>query len=92
MDLTGWRKPRRSRGTAAHPDFLFSLDTLANIALSQGDLTTMEIENPVIRLNADLEWSVFFRHGLLAASHGAREAGTFFDEARHVGQRLQVKC
>src|SRR6266850_3717654 len=79
-------------GLRLHPDFLFLHDTLANIALAQGDLTTMESEESRSKTEPDLEWSVFFRHGDLAASHGQlREAGDFFEEARQVGQRLQVK-
>jgi len=79
-------------GLRLHPDFLFLHDTLANIALAQGDLTTMESEESRSKAEPDLEWSVFFRHGDIAASHGQlREAGDFFEEARQVGQRLQVK-
>src|SRR5467141_3683160 len=79
-------------GLRLHPDFLFLHDTLAKIALAQGDLTTMESEESRSKAEPDLEWSVFFRHGDIAASHGQlREAGDFFEEARQVGQRLQVK-
>jgi len=52
----------------------------------------MESEESRSKAEPDLEWSVFFRHGDIAASHGQlREAGDFFEEARQVGQRLQVK-
>jgi len=41
-------------GLRLHPDFLFLHDTLANIALAQGDLTTMESEESRSKAEPDL--------------------------------------
>jgi len=79
-------------GLRLHPDFVFLHDTLATIALAQGDLATMEREESLSKAQPDLEWSVFFRHGDMAASHGQlRQAEDFYEKARQVGQRVQVK-
>ena len=67
-------------------------DTLATIAPAQGDLAGMEREEALARSQPDLEWSAFFRHGEIAASHGQlRQAEDFYEKARQVGQRVQVK-
>jgi eukaryotic-like serine/threonine-protein kinase len=80
------------QGLQLHPEFLALHDILATIALAQGDLATMEREESLSKAQPDLEWSVFFRHGDIAASHGQfRQAEDFYDKARQVGQRVQVK-
>ena len=80
------------QGLQLHPEFLSLHDTLATIALAQGDLATMESEESLSKAQPDLEWSVFFRHGDIAASHGQlRQAEDFYEKARQVGQRVQVK-
>jgi tetratricopeptide (TPR) repeat protein len=39
-----------------------------------------------------LEWAAFFRHGDIAAGHGQlRQAEDFYEKARQVAQRVQVK-
>jgi eukaryotic-like serine/threonine-protein kinase len=79
-------------GLRVHPDFLFLHDTLANIALAQGDLATMAHEESLAKAQPDLEWGVFYRHGDIAASHGQlHQAEDFYEKARQVGQRVQVK-
>jgi eukaryotic-like serine/threonine-protein kinase len=79
-------------GLRLHPDFLFLHDTLANIALAQGDLATMEREEALAKVQPDLEWGVFYRHGELVASHGQlHQAGDFYEKARQVGKRVQIK-
>jgi len=80
------------QGLQLHPDFAFLHDTLATIALAQGDLATMESEESLAKAQPDLEWGVYFRHGDLAASHGQfRQAEDFYEKARQVGKRVQVK-
>ncbi len=80
------------QGLRRHPEFVFLHDTLATIALAQGDLATMGKEDSLCKAQPDLEWAVFFRHGDLAASHGQlRQAEEFYEKVRQVGQRLQVK-
>jgi serine/threonine protein kinase/tetratricopeptide (TPR) repeat protein len=79
-------------GLRLHPDFLFLHDALANIALAQGDLATMEREEALAKAQPDLVWAAFYRHGDIAASHGQlRLAEDFYEKARQVGQRVQIK-
>jgi len=79
-------------GLRLHPDFLYLHDVLANIALAQGDLATMEREEVLAKAQPDLEWGVFYRHGDIAASHGQLLlAEDFYEKARQVGQRVQIK-
>jgi eukaryotic-like serine/threonine-protein kinase len=79
-------------GLRLHPDFVFLHDTLATIALAQGDFAGMESEESLSKAQPDLEWSVFYRHGDIAAAHGQfRQAEDFYEKARQVGQRVQVK-
>jgi len=67
-------------------------DTLASIALAQGDLATMEKEEALVHDQPDLELGVNFRHGDMAASHGKlRQAKDSFEKARQLAQRLQLK-
>jgi eukaryotic-like serine/threonine-protein kinase len=81
-----------NEGLRLHPDFTYLHDTLANIALAQGDLAAMEREEALAKTQPDLEWSAFFRHGDMAASHGQlHQAEDFFERARQVGQRVQIK-
>jgi eukaryotic-like serine/threonine-protein kinase len=81
-----------SEGLRLHSDFLSLRDALANIALAQGDLAAMEREETLAKVQPDLEWSVYFRHGEIAASHGQlRQAEDFYEKARQVGQRVQIK-
>jgi serine/threonine protein kinase/tetratricopeptide (TPR) repeat protein len=79
-------------GLRLHPDFLFLHDTLATIALAQGDSAAMEREESLAKAQPDLEWGVFYRHGEIAASHGQlHRAEDFYEKARQVGQNVQVK-
>ncbi len=81
-----------SEGLRLHPDFMFLHDTLATIALAQGDLAAMEREEALAKVQPDLEWSVYYRHGDLATAHGQiRQAQDFYDKARQVGERVQIK-
>jgi tetratricopeptide (TPR) repeat protein len=79
-------------GLRLHPEFVSLHDILASVALAQGDLATMESEESLGKAQPDLEWTVFVRHGDIAASHGQfRKAEDFYEKARQVGQRIQVK-
>ncbi|HXY50518.1 MAG TPA: protein kinase [Terriglobales bacterium] len=80
------------QGLRLHPTFLFLHDLMANIALAEGDLAAMEKEEALAKAQPDLEFSVYFRHGDIAASRGKlRQAGDFYEQAREVAQRLQFK-
>jgi serine/threonine protein kinase/tetratricopeptide (TPR) repeat protein len=81
-----------NQGLRLHSEFLSLHDTLANIALAQGDLATMEKEESLGKAQPDLEWAAYYRHGDIAASHGhVRQAEEFYEKARQVGERVQVK-
>jgi eukaryotic-like serine/threonine-protein kinase len=81
-----------NEGLRLHPDFLSLRDILANIALAQGDLAAMEREETLAKVQPDLEWGVYFRHGEIAASHGQlHQAEDFYEKARQVGKRVEIK-
>jgi serine/threonine protein kinase/tetratricopeptide (TPR) repeat protein len=81
-----------NQGLRLHSEFMALHDTLANIALAQGDLATMEKEESLGKAQPDLEWAAYYRHGDIAASHGhVRQAEEFYEKARQVGERVQVK-
>ena len=82
-----------NEGLRLHPDFLSLRDILANIALAQGDLAAMEREETLAKVQPDLEWSVYFRHAEIAASHGQlHQAEDFYDKARQFGKRLRSRA
>jgi len=67
-------------------------DILATVALAENDLTAIEKEESLAKAQPDLEWSAYFRHGDIAASHGQlRQAEEFYEKASQVGKRVQVK-
>jgi len=79
-------------GLRRHPEFTTLHDSLADIALAQGDLATMESEEGLSKAKPEFEISIFFRHGNIAASHGQlRRAADFYEEAWQGGRRLQSK-
>jgi eukaryotic-like serine/threonine-protein kinase len=79
-------------GLRLHPDFAVLHDTLAIIALAQGDLTSMENEESLGKTQPDIEAYALYRHGDIAASHGQlRQAVGFYEKSSQVGQRIQVK-
>ncbi len=81
-----------TEGLRLHSDFLSLHDTLATIALAQGDLAAMEREEALAKTQPDLEWSAYFRHGEIAASHGQlHQAEDFYEKARQVGKRVEIK-
>ncbi|MGA8216578.1 MAG: tetratricopeptide repeat protein [Candidatus Sulfotelmatobacter sp.] len=81
-----------NEGLRLHPDFVLLHDTLAIVAVAEGDLATMKHEESMGKAQPDLEWSARYRDGELAASHGQlRRAAEFYEKATQVGQRLQVK-
>jgi serine/threonine protein kinase/tetratricopeptide (TPR) repeat protein len=81
-----------NEGLRLHPDFLSLRDILANIALAQGDHAAMEREEALAKVQPDLEWSLYFRHGEIAASHGQLHlAEDFYEKARQVGKRVEIK-
>jgi tetratricopeptide (TPR) repeat protein len=81
-----------NEGLRIHPEFMALHDTLATIALAQGDLAAMEREEDLAKTQPDLEWGAYFRHGEIAASHGRmRQAEEYYEKARQVGHRVQIK-
>jgi eukaryotic-like serine/threonine-protein kinase len=81
-----------NEGLRLHPEFTGLHDMLAAIALAQGDLAAMEREEALGKTQPDLEWSAFYRHGDIAASHGQiHQAEDFYDKARQISQRVQIK-
>ena len=85
-------KAMATEGLRLHPEFMFLHDTLATVALAQGDLAAMEREEALAKVQPDLEWSMYYRHGDIATAHGQlRQAQDFYDKARQVGQRVQIK-
>ncbi len=81
-----------NQGLKLHPEFMSLHDLLANVALAQNDLATMEKEEALCKAQPDLEYSAYSRHGDLAASHGQlQKAEEFYAKAGQVGKRIQVK-
>jgi tetratricopeptide (TPR) repeat protein len=81
-----------NQGLRLHPEFMSLHDILATIALAENDLAAMEKEESLAKMQPDLEWSAYFRHGDIAASHGQlRQAEEFYEKASQVGKRVQVK-
>jgi len=79
-------------GLQRNPGFTSLHEALAIIALAQGDLATSEKEEAFVHAQPDLEFNVNFRHGDIAASHGQlRQANNFYEKARQLAQRLQLK-
>jgi serine/threonine protein kinase/tetratricopeptide (TPR) repeat protein len=79
-------------GLRRHPEFITLHDSLADIALAEGDLATMESEESFSKAQPEWEIGVFFRHGDIAASHGQlHQAADFYEKARQAGRRLQSK-
>ena len=97
VDYMGLNRPEEAKaiaksGLQRNPAFTFLHDILANIALAQGDLATMEKEEALLHDQPDLEFGVSFRHGDMAASHGQlRQANDFYEKARQLAQRIQLK-
>jgi len=85
-------KTGANQGLRLHPEFMSLHDILANIALAQDDLSTMEREESLAKSQPDLEWAAYYRHGDIAALHGQlRQAEELYEKARQVGERVQVK-
>lgn len=79
-------------GLRRHPEFVTLHDSLADIALAEGDLSTMESEESFSKRQPEWEVSVYFRHGGIAASHGQlRQAADFYEQAHQSARRLQMK-
>ena len=79
-------------GLQRNPGFTSLHEALAIIALAQGDLATSEKEEAFVHAQPDLEFNVNFRHGDIAASYGQlRQANNFYEKARQLAQRLQLK-
>jgi eukaryotic-like serine/threonine-protein kinase len=79
-------------GLRRHPEFTYLHASLADIALAEGDLATMESEENFCKAQPEWEINVFFRHGDIAASRGQlRKAADFYEQARQASRRLQVK-
>ena len=79
-------------GLQHNPAFFSLHDWLAQVALAQGDMATMEKEEAFLRDDAYADMQVKSRHGDMAASHGQlRKAREFYDQARQKAQQLQIK-
>ena len=79
-------------GLRRHPEFTNLHDSLADIALAEGDLATMESEEGFTKTQPEWETNVFFRHAGIAASHGQlRQAAELYEKAQAAGRRLQSK-
>ena len=79
-------------GLQRNPGFTSLHDTLATIALAQGDPVMLQKEEAFLHEQPDLEFNVNFRHGDMAASHGQlQQANEFYEKARQLAQRLQLK-
>jgi len=79
-------------GLQHNPAFVSLHDWLAQVALAQGDMATMEKEEAFLRDDAYADMQVKSRHGDMGASHGQlRKAEEFYGQARQVAQQLQIK-
>jgi serine/threonine protein kinase/tetratricopeptide (TPR) repeat protein len=79
-------------GLQRNPAFVYLHDNLAYIAFVQGDTATMDKEEAFLHDQPDLELGVDTRHGDIAASRGQlRQAQDFYEKARQITQRLQLK-
>jgi eukaryotic-like serine/threonine-protein kinase len=79
-------------GLQRNPAFVYLHDNLAYIAFVQGDTATMDKEEAFLHDQPDLELGVDSRRGDIAASRGQlRQAQDFYEKARQITQRLQLK-
>jgi serine/threonine protein kinase/tetratricopeptide (TPR) repeat protein len=79
-------------GLQRNPSFVYLHDNLAFIAYVQGDTAAMDKEEVFLHDQPDLELGVQTRHGDIAASRGQlRQAQDFYEKARQIAQRLQLK-
>ena len=79
-------------GLKRNPGFISNHDSLATIAYAQGDIAGMEKEETFLHDQPELEMNVDDRHGDIAASHGQiQKAREFYEKARQIAQRLQLK-
>jgi eukaryotic-like serine/threonine-protein kinase len=79
-------------GLQHNPAFLNLHDWLAQIAIAQGDLATMEKEEGFLHGDSYSEMVIKSRHGDMAASRGQlRKAQEFYAQARQTAQQLQIK-
>ena len=79
-------------GLQRNPSFVYLHDNLAYIAFLQGDMATMDKEESFLHDQPDQELNVDTRHGDIAALRGQlRQAQEFYDKARLITQRLQLK-
>jgi eukaryotic-like serine/threonine-protein kinase len=79
-------------GLQHNPAFLNLHDWLAQVAIAQGDLATMEKEEGFLHGDSYSEMVIKSRHGDMAASRGQlRKAQEFYAQARQTAQQLQIK-
>jgi eukaryotic-like serine/threonine-protein kinase len=79
-------------GLQHNPAFLNLHDWLAQLAIAQGDMATMEKEEGFLHGDSYSEMVIKSRHGDMAASHGQlRKAQEFYAQARQTAQQLQIK-
>ncbi len=79
-------------GLQRNPVFVSLHDGLATIAYAQGDLVGMEKEEIFLHDHPDLDMGLNSRHGDIAASRGQiKKAREFYEKAREVAKRLQLK-
>ncbi|MFY9844168.1 MAG: protein kinase [Terriglobales bacterium] len=93
----GLNRPEEAKGLLfaglqRNSGFVSMHDALANIAYAQGNLAEMEKQETFLHDQPDLEMSLNSRHGDIAASHGQiLKAREFYEKARQIAQRLQLK-
>ena len=79
-------------GLQHDPSLLTLHDWLAQVALAQGDMASLEKEEGFLHNDPYSEMLVKMRHGDMAASHGqVRKAQEIYGQARQVAQQLQIK-
>jgi tetratricopeptide (TPR) repeat protein len=77
---------------AHNPDFSTLHAILADVALSQGDLATVEKEDAELRKRPDLEMNLVQHDANLAAIRGQlRQARELFEKTRQMALRLELK-
>ncbi len=79
-------------GLQHDPSFLTLHDWLAQVAVAQGDMASLEKEEGFLHNDPYSEMLVKTRHGDMAASHGQlRKAQEFYGQARQLAQQLRIK-
>jgi len=79
-------------GLQHNPDFSYLHDWLAQVALAQDDMATLQKEESFLHSDPYAEMVLNNRHGDLAAAHGEiQKAQDLYGKARQTAQRLEIK-